>query len=225
MTDPHATYPDAVEGRPGHWMQTSLGGRFFPMDPRVEDVYISDIANGLALDCRYAGQGRVDKFYSVAEHCCHMVTYAATFLKWPAEALLATLLHDAAEAYCNDLPRAVKHAVNNLVCLYDPTGEAEGCDAYSEVEDAIQVVIDVKFNIENARMGWAKEIKEMDQRMIPSEKAAIMRHSQLWAHDKLKPLEGVEIQCWSSPVAKEMFLNAYTTICRAGGFKEEGYEI
>jgi hypothetical protein len=48
-------------------MQLSSGGRFWPLDPRQEDIHIEDIANGLALDCRYAGQCKIDSFYSVAE--------------------------------------------------------------------------------------------------------------------------------------------------------------
>ncbi len=191
-------------------MQTSLGGKFFPLDPRPEEVFISDIANGLALDCRYAGQGRIDRFYSVAEHCYHMTAYAHRTLQWPPEALLATLLHDAAEAYCNDLPRAVKQAVGA---------------GYTRIEDKIQMAIWKKFKLLTPALHWRDKIKDLDRRIIPLEKAAIMRHPQPWAHDKLEPLEGVVIHCWDPPEAKIKFLQMYAGICATSGFKKEGYEI
>ena len=86
---------DEVEGRVGLWMQTSLGGKFFPQDMRPEEIFISDIANGLALDCRYNGQGRVDRYLSVAEHSVLMAQVARR-RRWPAKVTFAVLLHDAA---------------------------------------------------------------------------------------------------------------------------------
>ncbi len=212
MTDAHQSFPDEVEGRKGNWMQTSRGGKFFPLDPRVEEVTISDIANGLALDCRYAGQGAIDKFYSVAEHSYHMAAYAFRTLNWPPEALLAVLLHDAAEAYCNDLPRAVKQAVG---------------DGYKSVEDSIQMVILEKFELVGAAVEWHDKIKDLDRRMVPAEKAAIMRYPQPWAHDQFKPLKGVTIFCWAPPLAKRKFLQMYAGICVVGNakFDVEEYEI
>ncbi len=43
------------------WMGTSTGRKFFPLDPRAGDVDIRDIARGLSMTCRYAGQ--VKRFY------------------------------------------------------------------------------------------------------------------------------------------------------------------
>ena len=115
---------DIVEGRKGRWMHTSLGGRFWPEDPRVDEVHISDIANGLALDCRYSGQGRVDRFYSVAEHSALMAWYAMdNYRPWLA---YLCLLHDAAEAYLNDLSPAIKKALGA---------------SYKKLEEGVQAVI------------------------------------------------------------------------------------
>jgi hypothetical protein len=55
------------------WLQTNSGGRFYPFNPRVEDVNIADIAHALSLLCRYGGH--VDRFYSVAEHCVLMADW------------------------------------------------------------------------------------------------------------------------------------------------------
>ncbi|HZX69775.1 MAG TPA: hypothetical protein VFE77_03070 [Rhodanobacter sp.] len=196
---PDASFDDIMPGRKGEWQQTSLGGRFYPLDPRQEEVFISDIANGLALDCRYSGQGMVGRFYSVAEHSVLMARYAFSVAKWPPLAALAVLLHDAPEAYLNDLSRAVKHAVGS---------------AYTDLEANIGRVIDESFGVTPWRIICASKIKTIDRRMVPVEKVAIMRYPQPWAFDQYQPLEGVNVQCWAPPRAKREFLDCYLALCK-----------
>lgn len=86
--------------RKGDWCQTYTGVRFYPLDPRAEEVRIEDIAHHLALLTRFGGACR--KFYSVAEHSVR-VSFACA----PQDALWG-LLHDAAEAYLIDVPRPLK---------------------------------------------------------------------------------------------------------------------
>ena len=187
---------DLTEGRLGPWMHTSLGGRFYPQDPRPEEIFISDIANGLAMCNRYAGQNQVDRFYSVAEHCVHMTRYAYLTVRWPLRACFAVLLHDAAEAYTNDLARAVKVSVG---------------DGYKQLERRIEEVIFDKYEVSYIAQEWASEIKQLDVRMVPTEKAAIMRHQIPWAFDEFEPLS-VEIQCWSPAEAKQGWLDWYVLL-------------
>src|ERR1051326_3663293 len=88
--------------RVGDWMRTYTGVRFYPSDPRPDEIFIQDIAHSLSNMCRFAGH--VKEFYSVAEHsvrvslACH-----------PDDALWG-LLHDASEAYVVDMPRPIKRA-------------------------------------------------------------------------------------------------------------------
>ena len=192
---------DIVEGRIGSWMQTSLGGKFFPLDPRPEEIFISDIANGLALDCRYAGQGRVDRYYSVAEHSYHMAMYSYKTNGMPGLAL-AILLHDAAEAYLNDLPRAVKLAAG---------------DGYKGMEERLQLMICGKYQVLHTYLARYAYIKDLDNRMVPLEKAAILRHPQPWVSDRFQPLSGVEIRCFAPVVAKRLWLEAYFRFASAFG--------
>jgi hypothetical protein len=49
---------------------TFTGGSFYPLEPRAEDINPIDIAHALSNQCRYTGHVR--RFYSVAEHCCHI---------------------------------------------------------------------------------------------------------------------------------------------------------
>lgn len=63
--------------RKGDWILTFTGRRFYPLDPRPEDVCLEDIAHALSLICRYNGHSRF--FYSVAEH------FPEKIRPWPPE--------------------------------------------------------------------------------------------------------------------------------------------
>jgi len=82
------------------WIQTYTGRKFLPLEARVEDVDIRDIAHSLALLARF--NGHCLRFYSVADHSVRVAAALA-----PEHAPWG-LLHDAAEAYLSDLPRPVK---------------------------------------------------------------------------------------------------------------------
>lgn len=84
----------------GAWLKTFTGRKFYPLNPKHEDVDILDIAHSLSLQCRFAGHTR--KFYSVAEHSVR-VSYEV-----PDSLAMEALLHDASEAYLVDIPRPVK---------------------------------------------------------------------------------------------------------------------
>jgi len=86
-------------------MQTYTGKQFFPLDPRIEDIDIVDIAAGLSAMCRYNGQ--CTRFYSVAEHATLL------FRRAPDHFKRAALLHDASEAYITDSITPVKRELTN----------------------------------------------------------------------------------------------------------------
>lgn len=199
---------DTIEGRRGRWMHTSLGGRFWPEDPRADEVYMSDIANGLALDCRYSGQGQVNRYYSVAEHSALMARHALDdYRPWFAYLLL---LHDAAEAYVNDLSPATKKALGAT---------------YAKLEEGVQAIIWERYNLVELAQRWRREIKEIDMRMVPLEKDAIMRYPQPWAADFLKPLSGITVLCLHPEAAKRFFVATYQEICQRLAIQPEEVEI
>src|SRR3984893_15027034 len=82
------------------YLSTYTGKKFFPYDARPEKICIEDIAHGLSMLCRFAGQCRF--FFSFAEHSI------AVALLLPANLKLFVLLHVASEAYFAALPRPVK---------------------------------------------------------------------------------------------------------------------
>ena len=185
---------DTTTDRVGEWMRTSTGGRFYPLDPRPEEIDILDIANGLALGCRYAGQGRIDRFYSIAEHSVLLARYV--YERYPSvpKVALVVALHDAAEGYLTDLPRAVKHAVGS---------------PYSTMEDEIETMIWEKYGVAAEATNNKQFIKDLDRRIVPLEKNFIMSNPRPWAYDKFEPLEGVAIKCWSPERARFEFMKVF----------------
>lgn len=159
--------------RIGDWMITYTGKRFWPLDPRPEDVDFRDIGHALSLICRYGGHVRC--FYSVAEHSCLLAKY---FLQ-RAERQRAryALIHDAPEAYVGDIIRPLK-------------GELPDFDI---VESAIAVTIqDVMPDQSDI---WSEDdiaaVEEADKRIIANEARELFRPETRAAADwilKVEPL-------------------------------------
>lgn len=78
---------------------------FYPLDPKIEDIDIIDIAHALSLLCR--ANGHFKHFYSVGLHsinCAH----EAMARGYSNNVILGCLLHDGSEAYLADITRPVK---------------------------------------------------------------------------------------------------------------------
>ena len=192
----------------GLWMHTSMCKRFYPKDPRPEDISISDIANGLALTSRYSGQGEIGRYYSVAEHSLLMTECAARW-GWPTKSLLCVMLHDAAEAYLGDLTSPVKQAVGA---------------GYKIVEERVQNAILEKYGLRPTEKECHLRIKELDQSIVLNEQRYVMRYWQPWPSNA-QPLEGVNIRGWSPMQAKIKFLNTWRILSINAGIPQEEYEI
>lgn len=129
--------------RKGDWLQTYTGVAYWPLDPREDEVRIEDIAHALSQLCRYTGHCR--RFYSVAEHSVHVSRLV------PPEHALTGLLHDATEAYINDLNRPLKYQIPQ----------------YRQIEDINWRVLATKFGLP-AEM--PKEVKDADGAMLWAER-------------------------------------------------------
>lgn len=146
--------------RIGDWMITYTGRRFWPLDPRPEDVDFRDIGHALSLICRYGGHVR--RFYSVAEHCNLLAKY---FLErgdftWARYALL----HDAEEAYIGDMIRPLKPSM--------PAFKAAG--------SLIEQVVLKRAGLD---LPLPHEIHEADAGIIGDEARALFRPETLEAAD------------------------------------------
>jgi uncharacterized protein len=76
------------------------GRSFHILHPSPDEFTSNDIAHGLSNICRYTGH--TDRFYSVAQHCCHVHDVL------PLEYRLWGLLHDASEAFIGDVSTPLK---------------------------------------------------------------------------------------------------------------------
>lgn len=182
-------------------MQTWTGKRFYPLDPRSEDVDPIDIGHALGMLCRY--NGHVDRFYSVAEHCVLM-----SFCMPTPQLAFEALLHDAAEAYLGDMIRPLKHS-----------GSME---PYKEAEAAVELAIAERFGLpiirtalgEPVRYLLPAEVKDADTRILLTERTALMSHykpSDRWKVDGMAALE-VAIQAWEPQEATNRWMARFTEL-------------
>lgn len=109
------------------WIQTYTGKAFWPLEPKLEDIDIEDIAHALSNICRFTGH--CDQFYSVTEHSVRLSEILCHGgLDGQA---LEGLLHDASEAYLGDVARPLKGLMGQ----------------YGEMEQRVQAAIADKFSL------------------------------------------------------------------------------
>lgn len=99
-------------------IRTVSGLEIDMLDPKPEQIRLTDIARALAMSCRFGGHVR--RFYSVAEHSV-VVANLLGERGFSVETRRIGLLHDAAEAYIGDLISPMKRALLAL-------GGREGID-------------------------------------------------------------------------------------------------
>ena len=147
-TDYITTVPRVEQERRG-CIRTFTGLYVNPLQLRTEDISIGDIWHHLSNLCRYTGA--CPEFYSVAQHSVYVSSLA-----WAQydtkEAALAGLLHDAAEAYMNDIASPVKHS--------------EGMAGYRAAEKEAERVIFEAFGLSP---DWLVKMKEFDDRVFHQE--------------------------------------------------------
>lgn len=92
------------------FIETYTNKQYHFLNPSVDEICIEDIAQALSMSCRYSGH--VKSFYSVAEHSC-IVSDKILELTCDRQLAFDALLHDASEAYLNDIPRPIKPHLKN----------------------------------------------------------------------------------------------------------------
>lgn len=177
---------------PDGWIWTYSGKPYWPLDPRAEDVCIEDIAHGLSMQCRYAGQ--VNTFYSVAEHS------VLVSLMVPPELALEGLLHDATEAYLSDIVRPFKR----------------GLPDYKRWEHQNNLVIRERFRLP---MQEHRLVKEADSDILHTEYRRLMKPfpASYWAMVPGVYNPNVRLYLWPPAVAEIAFLNRYKALIKARG--------
>lgn len=177
------------------WIQTHSGRRYNLQAPRLDDVFIDDIAHALAHQCRFAGQ--CARFYSVAEHSVHVSRLV------PPQHQLAGLLHDATEAYLHDLTRPLKQLI----------------PAYRALEDTAWFVIAAKFNLD---FDLPQCVKDADATMVFVERRALFPNrveADDWGHGLEEPsvLPDVGLMGWPPAHAKRVFYDRFYELTNRSG--------
>lgn len=176
-------------GRLGDWMITFTGRRFWPLDPRPEEVSFVDVAHGLARICRYNGQCR--HFYSVAEHSHLLAHYFER--QGRLDAARFALLHDAAEAYIGDMVRPLKHS---------------GMDQFRAADAAIERAV---FAAAGLAGDIPQAVHQADTAIIANEAIALFDAAKIegagWVLPT--PLRGIKLLTDDSLDAEYMFAKAF----------------
>lgn len=173
--------------RLGDWGCTSSGRRYWPADPRPEDIDIQDIAHALSLQCRFGGHVR--RFYSVAQHSVLVANLCP-----PADTLWG-LLHDASEAYIVDIPRPLKYA--------------PGMEGYLALEKKMMGAVCERFGLSPE---MPASVREADERLLASEARDLMPHvgdAGVPGWGLTHAPVGFTIQPWEPFLARERFLSLF----------------
>lgn len=174
-TDYVTTMPRTDQERKGK-IRTFSGLYVNPLRLYPDDIRISDIAHHLSLICRYTGA--CPDHYSVAQHSVYVGERMWARYQ-TAEAALAGLLHDAAEAYFNDIASPVKH---------DPRMQW-----YRDLEHEATLMIYAKFRVD---AHWLALTKPYDDELFRDEVAS------WWG-------ESLLISPWSPERAERAFLDCF----------------
>ena len=135
---------------------TYTGIHFDPLAPTPEGLEIRDIAHALSLLCR--GNGHVQTFFSVGQHCIHCALEAQA-RGMSRRVVLACLLHDASEAYLSDVPRPFKKSL----------------PAYQQLENRLLAVIYQTYLGSELTDEEAAQVKQIDDDMLWYDLTTLLR--------------------------------------------------
>lgn len=162
------------------WIETYTHKRVDLTDPDSAEINVVDIAHSLAHQCRFAGHTR--KHYSVAEHSILVA------LVTPAPYKLHGLLHDAAEAYLQDITRPLKALLPE----------------YSALEARWEQRIFSHFGL---AYPLPDVVTEADNALLARERTVVMQAQHDWELE-VEPAD-VQIHCMPAKEAKQDWLEVF----------------
>jgi len=180
------------------YRSTNSGLVFDFVNPTEDMIDIEDVAHALSQLCRFTGH--CDRFYSVAEHS---LVGALIFMeRGDDELAFEFLMHDAHEAYVGDLSTNLKKL----------------CPDFKVIEERVDKLIRRKYNLANE---MPSEVKQMDIRMLATEKANLLdNHSESdWAvlHNVEILNENLRDNVISMREIRQLFLDTFDTLMRTTG--------
>jgi hypothetical protein len=143
------------------WIKTYTGLRFHAFNPKPDQISLVDIAHSLSKKGRFSDHCPVD--YTVGEHSLHCYALLK-LLGCDEQTQLIGLLHDASEAYLQDIPKPFKHFI----------------DGYSESEDIVQNAVYMKYLGFVPTEEQYKIVKMVDEIMLINEVEQLMPPDNDW---------------------------------------------
>jgi 5'-deoxynucleotidase YfbR-like HD superfamily hydrolase len=144
------------------WLQMHSGKMIDLLNPKVEDILLTDIAHSLSNLCRF--NGHID-YYSVGQH-----SILVSKIVSPKNSLYG-LMHDAPECYLGDIPTPLKSYLNGR---------------YNKLEKAWMKAVCNRFDLSE---GEPDEVKEADKILLVTEKRDLMVDQSVdWGY-KQSPLK------------------------------------
>lgn len=173
--------------RRGGWIILSPGKRFWPLDPRPGDFDIDTIAHGLARINRF--NGRTMGTYSVAQHSVHVHDIVAG----GRSRRLFALLHDASEAYIQDIITPIKHFIGQ---------------PYADLENRVMLAIAERFGFDLMNPEDCQAVKEADEILLVTEVRDLIPGGYLGFDPPRLPLTRI-LSCWTVEEAEQEFRDRY----------------
>lgn len=162
-------------------------------NPEPNTFDIRDIASGLARMCRYGGQ--IEGWYSVAEHCVKGAMWALPDTKYGLGIAKQFLMHDASEAYIQDINGLVKRRLSD----------------YKKVESRFMYAICQRF-----KLPWpmGDQIKVIDSRIMTDEIQQLnFANGHLFIQSEAL---GIKVEGWDYGTAERNFLQLYSDLFGSG---------
>ena len=147
-------------------MLTALGNEVDLRYPQVASITLADISHHLAQINRFAGACR--RPYSVAEHSLLVWEICQRTMQMDVHGWMAALMHDAHEAYTNDLSTPAKAQVG---------------DGWHLFEGRLERTVRSAFALHGPSAKWAAQIKHADLIALATERAQLLPNgpgTSLW---------------------------------------------
>lgn len=179
--------------RKGGSIQTFTGNIFFPLDPRLEDIDLEDVAHGLSNKARFTGH--TYRLYSTAEHNVRVSWCVRDILGGSLMEQYVATHHDDSDSFLPDVPTPLKRLPEFAW--------------FREIENITQGLCFDKFG---CVVKDYSIIKRADIILLLTEKRDLMpKRNSNWNHgyQEVPIPKPYKIKPWSPKKAKKMFLERH----------------
>lgn len=187
------------------WIQSYSGKIIDVQDPKPSSFTLEDVAQSLALKCRFTGHCRT--FYSVSEHC---VRGAEFLLKshGPKYAF-AFLCHEFSEVAMPDVATPLKR----LLSVNVPWADGVMC-SYKALETRHEAAILKALDVDHlTKLIHSPEVLSMDLAMLEWERRDLLgpEPAPWWPSDMVMPpvVSEKKLRPWSWQKARQKWLSAF----------------